>query len=158
MLFLYRLCFLTTAFSSSVQEEVDRGSFLLPVCAGHPGKHPVRPEHPPEEPRLGSGREKLPGASLALAHRQPRHPDVRPYCILLKKKIKRGGGCKTQLLRWGLWGVCSPTYMPHFRQACTCSLSGLVTACVGTSCVARAPPMLMGNEDVGGDKTGAQLH
>uniref|UniRef100_A0A674NJM3 Solute carrier family 66 member 1 n=1 Tax=Takifugu rubripes TaxID=31033 RepID=A0A674NJM3_TAKRU len=60
-------------------KEVDRGSFLLPVCAGHPGKHPVRPEHSPEEPRLGSGREKLPGASPTLAHRQPRHPDVRPY-------------------------------------------------------------------------------
>lgn len=74
------------------------------------------------------------------------------------KKKRGAGGSKTQLQRWGLWGVCSPTYMPHFRQACTCSLSGLVTACVGTSCVVRAPPMLMGNEDVSGDKTGAQLH
>lgn len=156
MLFLYRLCFLTTTFSSSVQEEVDRGSFLLPVCTGHPGKHPVRPEHSPEEPRLGSGREKLPGASLTLARRQPRHPDVRPCCILFKKI--GAWGSKTQLLRWGLWGVYSPTYMPHFRQACTCSLSGLVTACVGTSCVVRAPRMLMGHEDFSRDKTGAQLH
>lgn len=76
---------MTTTFSSSVQEEVDRGSFLLPVRPGHPGEHPVRPERPPEEPRLGSGREKLPGASLTLAGRQPRHPDVRPHCILFKK-------------------------------------------------------------------------
>lgn len=70
------------SFLHIVQEEVDGGGVLLPVRAGHLGKHYVRPERPAEEPRQGPRREKLSDPSPALAHRQPGHPHFRPRCIL----------------------------------------------------------------------------
>lgn len=71
------------SFLPTVQEEVNRGSILLPVCTSNPGKHHIRPECPTEEPWWGPRREKLPDPSPALAHRQPRHPLFRCHCILL---------------------------------------------------------------------------
>lgn len=44
------LPFSAVSFSPAVQEEVDTGSFLLPVRAGHPGKHYIWSKRPFEEP------------------------------------------------------------------------------------------------------------
>lgn len=48
--FLFRSLPLVLLSLLSVQEEIDRRSFLLPVRAGHSGKHHVRHECPTEEP------------------------------------------------------------------------------------------------------------
>lgn len=76
------LPFLLFGLGSAVQEKVNRGGVLLPVCPGHPGKHLVRPQRPAEEPRRRPGREELHRAPPAVAGGQPGDPDARPHRIL----------------------------------------------------------------------------
>lgn len=119
------------SFLPIVQKEVDRGSVLLSVCTGHPGKHHIWPKCPTEEPWWRPERDKLPCPSLAMAHRQPRHPLLRPYGILLKKE-KHGRCCQAS----GLPLIPCTCYISDSAEPVEMTLHqirlGLMTACVET--------------------------